>query len=90
MIWHMDHSLLLDLENTQNLVTCLSQYFAENGNGDTSPTVTWAAHKCVIRGVLISLAAKRNRLRKARIGELSTRIKTLKRAQTIPSQFLLQ
>lgn len=83
MIWGLDDSLLLDLENTQNLSKCLSQYFKEKDTGDTSPTVTWAAHKCIIRGVLISLSAKRNRLRKARVEEISARIKSLERAHKL-------
>lgn len=37
-IWRLDDSLLLDLENTQNISKRLSQYFTGNVAGDTSPT----------------------------------------------------
>lgn len=52
-MWRLDNSLLLDQDHTQALANHLSQYFTENVTGDTSSMVTWAAHKCVIRGVLI-------------------------------------
>lgn len=51
-IWRLDYSLLMDLENTHDISKLLSQYFAENVSDDTSPTVTWAVHKCIIRGKL--------------------------------------
>lgn len=64
-IWHLDNSLLTDLKISQKITKSLSHYFTENLVGDSSPATIWAAHKCVIRGELISLAAKRNKLRKA-------------------------
>lgn len=76
-IWRLDSSLLTDSEITQSVSQNLAQYFSENVQGDSPPEVIWAAHKCVIRGTLISLAAKRNKRKKAKIVELTNRIYTL-------------
>lgn len=50
----------------------------------------WAAHKCVIRGELISLAAKPKKIRQARLAELSARIHSLKKQhkQTLAADLL--
>lgn len=79
-IWRLDNSLLTDLVHIQQITRSLTHYFAENTTEDTSPISVWAAHKCVIRGKFISLAAQRNKLRKARINELTDRILTLEQA----------
>lgn len=50
---------------------------------DSSSTTVWAAHKCVVRGVFIYLLAKRNKIRKARIVELSEQLKTLERVHKL-------
>lgn len=60
MIWRMDESLLLDPENCRQISDRLSQYFVENDVADTSQATLWTAHKCVIRGELISMTVKRN------------------------------
>lgn len=78
-IWRLDDSILLDMENTNCVSEVLSNYFLENTTDDTPTPVVWAAHKCVVRGTFISLMAKRTRLRKARIKELSDRVKVLER-----------
>lgn len=83
IIWRLDNSLLTDTDNIKWITTSLSNYFAENTSEDISPTVTWATHKCVIRGELISLAAKQNKLRKAHINDLTTRIRTLERSHKV-------
>lgn len=58
----------------------LSNYFIENVIDDSSSTLVWTAHKCVVREEFISLMARRTKLRKARVTELSNRVKTLERA----------
>ncbi|CAH2218916.1 Hypothetical predicted protein [Pelobates cultripes] len=42
------------LKVAQDVQQTLTNYFAENPPQDTSPLLTWEAHKCVIRGILIS------------------------------------
>lgn len=78
----MDDSLRLDSGDSNALSDSLSHYFADNDTADVAPATVWAAHKCVIRGEIISLMAKRHNLRKAHITELSNRVKTLECSQT--------
>lgn len=78
-IWQLDNSLLTDPANAQQITTSLSHYFAENTSVDASPITIWATHKCVIRGEFISLSAKRNKIRKARINDLNACIRILER-----------
>lgn len=44
---------------TDQLRTCILQYFAENSNPEISPISLWEAHKCVLHGELITLATKK-------------------------------
>lgn len=76
-ICRLDNSLLKDPEIERTISKSLSHYFTDNTLGDSSAATIWAVHKCVIRGELISLAAKRLKLRKACIDELTKRIYTL-------------
>lgn len=76
-IWRLDNSLLTDTEISHKISEHLSNYFSENGQGDSAPEIVWAAHKCVIRGTFLSQAAHRNRLRKAKMENLTTRISVL-------------
>lgn len=46
-IWRLDNSLLTDPELSETISQNLTNYFSENGQGDSSPEVIWAAHKCV-------------------------------------------
>lgn len=89
-IWCLDNSLLTDLDITQKITTYLTQYFQENDSADVSPATLWAAHKCVIQGELISLAAKRRKARKAHIKDLSKRIYSLEKIhkQTLATKSL--
>lgn len=82
-ILRLVNSLLTDIEAIQKITKRLTQYFQENDTVDSTPTTLWAAHKCVIRGELRSIAAKGNKHRKARIEDLSTRIHALKQAHKL-------
>lgn len=75
--WRLDNSLLNDLEHVHKINTCLKHYFQGNASSVTHPISLWAAHKCVVRGKFISLAAKRRKARQARIADLSERIHSL-------------
>lgn len=72
--------MLTDPDITQKISTRLAHYFQDNATDDISPTTIWAAHKCVIRGDFISLAAFQNKQRRAHINALSSKIHTLERA----------
>lgn len=52
----------------------------ENVSADPQQSSIWAAHKCVIRGPIISLTANRNKLKWNHIAALSEKIHTLERA----------
>lgn len=58
-IWRLDNSLLTDIKTTEHIL----HYFKEKDTIDSTPANIWAAHKCAIRGELISLA-KQTKLRK--------------------------
>lgn len=61
--WRLNDSILTDPSIIQSISTHIENYFIENTNDETPPTILWAAHKAVLRGQLISLAANKNRLR---------------------------
>lgn len=63
MVWRLNNSILTDIDITQKRNTRLLQYFAENVTADSKQSSIWAMHKCVIRGEIISLTAKRKKLR---------------------------
>lgn len=54
-IWRLDPSVLTDFTKEQEIRNCLTNYFTENDTPDTSKLTQWEAHKCVVRGKLISL-----------------------------------
>lgn len=57
-IWRYDTTLLSDILALDKVKTALKHYFTENATPDISPLTTWEAHKCVLRGVLLKLAAQ--------------------------------
>lgn len=71
MIWRLDNSLLTDIDITQKLNTRLMHFFTENTSTDSKQSNVWAAHKCVIRGEIISLSAHRNKTRRTHIALLA-------------------
>lgn len=52
----------------------------DNNTPDTNPITQWEAHKCVIRGLLVSKAPFRKRTKQAKIDALLSKIKSLKKA----------
>lgn len=64
----------------EEVKTHIQQYFSDNKPTDTSQAITWEAHKCVIRGVLIAAAAKRKQERQKQLTELTTQVQKLERA----------
>lgn len=78
--WKLDPSLLTDPAMLAEVELHIKQYFAENKPTDTSPLITWEAHKCVIRGILIAAASRRRKEKKQHLLGLLNRIKTLENA----------
>ena len=78
--WRLDNSLLNDKNIIRKLDSAISYYFKENSTSDVHPPTLWLAHKCVLRGELISLLAKRNKDRRERIKLLTDRIEMLERS----------
>lgn len=56
--WRLNPSLLKDPATIKHLRTRIRLYFTENTSPEVSPISLWEAHKCVIRGKLLALAAK--------------------------------
>ncbi|CAH2329500.1 Hypothetical predicted protein, partial [Pelobates cultripes] len=61
-------------------VQALTNYFTENLPQDTSPLLKWEAHKCVMRGILISHSSALKKARDHTIRELTAKIWTLTQA----------
>lgn len=59
--WKLNPSLLKDPDNLSRLKWRIQLYFAENDTPDISLISLWEAHKCVIRGELLALAAAAKR-----------------------------
>lgn len=55
----------------------MEEYFATNDTNNIFPTVLWAAHKAVIWGHLIELAAERKKLRLVDITRFTTELDRL-------------
>lgn len=71
-IWKLDPTLLTDV---QEISACLRDYFAENDTPDMSTLTQWEAHKCIVRGKLISLAASVRKEKKAKLANLFAKLK---------------
>ena len=75
--WRLNASLLTD-PNTLPVVTDgLKEFFRLNATEGSDPLTVWEAHKCSIRGILISLGAKKKREREAALQQLVTKITAL-------------
>lgn len=59
--WRLNESLSTDPTCQQELATAIGEYFQLNSTPDTSSATLWLAHKAVLRGHLIQIAADRNK-----------------------------
>lgn len=59
--WTLDRTLLLDQYVVNSLENISLNYFQINANGEVPCRVVWEAYKAVIRGNMISLAARNNK-----------------------------
>lgn len=82
-IWTLDSNLLTDKERICKLSTIITNYFQDNDTPDTSTLTQWEAHKCVIRGQLISLASALKHEKRKHMNDLLAKIQTLERAHKL-------
>lgn len=77
--WKINETLLKVREYEEKLSQELDSFFffSTNETGEVTPFCLWETHKCVMRGVLISLGAHRKRMRNEQIESLLKRIQGL-------------
>lgn len=87
-VWKLDPTLLTDELKVEDIRSCLRDYFIENDTPDTSTQTQWEAHKCVIRGKLISLTVAVKKAKKATLSNLFLKLKKLEalHKQTLAQQ----
>lgn len=59
--WKINETLLKDKEYEQKLNQELDSFFLTNEMEEVTPFCLWETHKCVMRGVFISLGAHRKK-----------------------------
>lgn len=77
-IWRLDASLLTDPADVATLKQAISDYFLLNNTPDVSPMTQWEAHKCVVHGHLLSIAARR---KKEHLALIQTLVRTISRLE---------
>lgn len=55
--WRLNLTLLTDLVTLEPIAEAIKTYFRENSTEEVSHITVWKAHKCMLRGRLISLAS---------------------------------
>ncbi|CAH2283960.1 Hypothetical predicted protein [Pelobates cultripes] len=75
--WKLNPHLLPNTPTRKAIETCNHQYFDTNKTPDTSSTIQWEAHKCVIRGELIKWGSHLKREKSKTRKKLYQDIKTL-------------
>lgn len=78
--WRLNPFLLRDQNTIKEIQTHLNQYFETNDTQETDPMTLWEAHKCTLRGHLISLGARRKKETNKKIDELHQTIRKLENA----------
>lgn len=69
-VWRYNLSLLSDFLLLQEIQSCMALFFKENSTFDVSPVTIWEAHKYVLRGKLIALAAAHKKRKQKIINDL--------------------
>uniref|UniRef100_A0A8C5M042 Reverse transcriptase domain-containing protein n=1 Tax=Leptobrachium leishanense TaxID=445787 RepID=A0A8C5M042_9ANUR len=77
--WRLNDTLLSDVIYRSELQSALTRFFEENESPDIKPTILWETHKCVARGVLIQMGARKKRERDVRVTQLLSDIRDLER-----------
>lgn len=78
--WKMNETLLKEPEYENQIAQEVESFFINNKSGETTPFCRWEAHKCYIRGILISLGAHRKRSLGAKLDTLLGEIRILEQA----------
>lgn len=73
-IWRLNSSILSDPTYVQDLKDSLRDFFDRNTTPGMDPITLWEAHKCTIRGELISIGSKRKKQRAKETSRLINRI----------------
>lgn len=60
-MWRLNSTLLTDSLTLKPISEAIRTYFRENTTDDVSPLTVREAHKCVIRGRMISLASQKKK-----------------------------
>ncbi|KAM9324847.1 alpha-2-macroglobulin-like [Gastrophryne carolinensis] len=60
-IWSLDRKMLDKPEIKAQLATAITEYFRLNDNQETTIQSLWECHKCYIRGIAISIAARQKK-----------------------------
>ena len=78
--WKINETLLKDPIYEKQLAREIDTFFDINDLEETSPMYIWEAHKCYLRGVLISLGTHRKRSLGAKLNTLLGEIRTMEMA----------
>lgn len=84
--WRINESLLKDKEYEQKISQEMDLFFSTNETDEVTPLCIWETHKCVMRGVLISLGAHKKKKLNEQIETLLKKIREVelihKKSQT--------
>lgn len=76
-MWRLNASLLTDPTLLPDLHSALIEFFKHNATPGSDPLMVWEAHKCTIRGELISVGARKKRARDGEVLRLVRQIRHL-------------
>ncbi|CAH2292027.1 Hypothetical predicted protein [Pelobates cultripes] len=75
--WRLNPILLHNPQIRQSVDRAITDYFQLNKDGAISEGTLWAAHKAVIRGVMINQATKQQKKQVAHLEQTLTTLRTL-------------
>lgn len=73
----------MDPNNLSSNKKNVSEFFTDRNTPETTPFTHWEAHKCVIRGLLISNVTSRKWAKHAKVDALLTKIQTLEKTHQL-------